>query len=126
MHKDHATLLSFHSKQFWLARVFFIIYNMSDVEKFSKILTANCLLCVLNDLRRNCKYLLNLNGPRTKMVIRVACVASVSARVHRESWNAREQKLDWKRLLHRLSSARLNRGMLNVFEQGNGLLIRAE
>lgn len=92
MHKDHATLLSFHSKQFWLARVFFIIYNMSDVEKFSKILTANCLLCVLNDLRRNCKYLLNLNGPRTKMVIRVACVASVSARVHRESWNAREQK----------------------------------
>ena len=26
------------------------------------------------------------------MVIRVACVESVSARVHRESWNAREQK----------------------------------
>ena len=95
MHKDHATVLSFHSKQFWQARVFFIIYNMSDVEKFSKILTANCLLCVLNDLRRNCKYMLNLNGPRTKMVIRVACVESVSARVHRESWNAREQKLDW-------------------------------
>ena len=121
MHKHHATELSFHSKQFWLARVFFIIYNMSDIEIFSKILIANCLLSVLNDLWRNCKYMLNLNGPRTKMVIRVACVESVSARVQ-----PREQKLDWKRLLHRLSSVRLNRGMLNIFEQGNRLLIRAE
>lgn len=50
MHKDHATELSFHSKQFWLARVFFIIYKMSDIEIFSKILIANCLLSVLNDL----------------------------------------------------------------------------
>ena len=70
--------------------------------------------------------MLNLNGPKTKMVIRVACVESVSARVRRENWNAREQKLDWKRLLHRLSSVQLNRGMLNALEQGHGLLIRAE
>ena len=57
--------------------------------------------------------MLNLNGPRTKMVIRIACVESVSARVQ-----PGEQKLDWKRLLHRLSSARLNRGMLNIFDAG--------
>ena len=43
MHKDHAT-------EFWLARVFFISYKMSDIEIFSKILIANCLLSVLNDL----------------------------------------------------------------------------
>ena len=57
--------------------------------------------------------MLNLNGPRTKMVIRIACVESVSARVQ-----LGEQKLDWKRLLHRLSSVRLNRGMLNIFDAG--------
>ena len=87
MHKHHATELSFHSKQFWLARVFFIIYKMSDIEIFSKILIANCLLSVLNDLWRNCKYMLNLNGPRTKMVIRVAC----RGQRFRESSAAREK-----------------------------------
>ena len=34
---------------------------------------------------------------------RVACIASVSARVRRESWDeSQKKKLDWKRLLRRL------------------------